>query len=300
MKTRLNKLWLILLILSIILLWQIILIIITLKDNLTRTEFNLCNINLNETSSSIPRIIHQMWKNDKLSTYPINNSHSEWKRLYPNYKIILWTDEDLNKLISKSEYKYLYDTYYSYKYSIQRADLARLIVLHNQGGIYADLDVFPCSKSIEKLRLLNISFIVPRADMGSSLINHFLISQKSSYVIDYILHQTVPSKFYKRIYLIPYLEVFSTGSISLTRILRKFQLSTNNDNNLLCILSGSDVKNYVTHHIGRSWHSIDGFIINQIYEYRISFIYIIIIFSSFIFFIFIKQYFNIKFIKLRS
>ncbi|CAF3108642.1 unnamed protein product, partial [Rotaria sp. Silwood2] len=170
-------------------------------ENLSGIDFNSFDIDLNRTDSSIPRVIHQTWKNNNLSTYPINNSHSEWKRLYPNYKIRLWTDEDIDELISEDHYKNLYNIYKEYPYSIQRADLSRLIILHSQGGIYADLDVFPCSKQIENIRLSNASFIIPRSASGLSLINHFLVAQKSSPIINFILDEIVPFKYYKIIYI---------------------------------------------------------------------------------------------------
>jgi mannosyltransferase OCH1-like enzyme len=244
-----------------------------MKENFNGIDYNSCDRNLfNKNSSSIPRLIHQMWKSKNLLTYPINNSHSEWKRFYPNYEIRLWTDEDLEKLVLKTEYEYLYSIYKSYFYSIQRADLARLIILHAYGGIYADLDVFPCSEQIENLRLSNVSLIIPRSTSSSSLINHFLVSQKSSDILDYILHEIVPMKFYQRIYILPYLEVFSTGSFFLTRVLRKYIQLSKNKNHSLWILSESEVTNYVTHHTGRSWHLFDGFILNKIDQNPILFI----------------------------
>jgi len=280
MKNRKYIISIIFMIILLLLLWQIILILIAIKDNFIGIKFNSFNVNVNKTNSTIPRIIHQMWKTDNLLTYPIENSHSEWKKLYPNYEIRLWTDEDLEILINKEEYKYLKSISESYPYSIQRADLFRLIVLHSEGGIYADLDVFPCSNQIEYLRLSNMSLIIPRSYTGSALINHFLIAQKSSIIIDFILHQMIQIKFYNRIYISPYLQVFSTGSLFLTRIINKYiQLCNNN----LWILSEDEVKTYVNHHMGRSWHSFDGFIFNFIDEKPKLFILIIILIILIIF-----------------
>jgi len=262
---------------GLLFLWQITLIIIAIQDNFIGIHFNSFYLNkTNNTNNTIPRIIHQMWKTNNLLTYPIENSHSEWKKFYPNYEIRLWTDEDLEILINTEEYKYLKAIYLSYPYSIQRADLSRLIILHSEGGIYADLDVFPSSNQIEYLRLSNMSLIIPRSYTGSALINHFLIAQKSSIIIDFILHQMIQIKFYNRIYISPYLQVFSTGSLFLTRIINKYiQLCNNN----LWILSEDEVKTYVNHHMGRSWHSIDGFIFNFIDEKPKLFILIIFIFK---------------------
>lgn len=291
MKNR-KYIFIIILILFIFLLlfWQLILIYLSIKNNFI--EINL-NINLNKNvNSTIPRIIHQMWKTNNLLTYPIKNSHYQWKKFYPNYEIKLWTDKDIEELFNLNEYKYLKEIYKTYPYSIQRSDLARLIILHYQGGIYADLDVFPSSTNIDLLLLKNISLLIPRSFSGSSLINHFLISQKSSIIIDYILHQVYQVKFYNRIFLLPYLDVFTTGSIFLTKTIQKYiQLNNNNSNNhLLWIISENDIIKFVKHHQGRSWHSIDGFILNKFDDHPI--ISLIIIIITFIFIFFIKKYSN--------
>jgi mannosyltransferase OCH1-like enzyme len=296
MNTR--KYLLLLLILIILLFfWQVFLILFAVKDNFPGINFNSFNINSNATNSTIPRIIHQMWKTENLLTYPIQSSHSTWKELYPNYKIRLWTDEDLKELLNKEEYKYLKLIYNSYPYSIQRADLGRLIILHSEGGIYADLDVFPCSNEIENLRLSNVSFLIPRSSTGSSLINHFLMAQKSSIILDFILHEITERKFYQRIYLIPYLEVFSTGSFFLNRAIKKYLQLSHNSNHFLWILSEHEVTYYVTHHNGRSWHLLDGFILNQINAKPKIFISILILLIISVLFIFIYRNSMLKFIQ---
>jgi mannosyltransferase OCH1-like enzyme len=282
---------------GLLFLWQITLILIAIQDNFIGINFN--SFNVNNTNSTIPRIIHQMWKTNHLLTYPIENSHSEWKKFYPNYEIRLWTDEDLEILINTEEYKYLKSIYLSYPYSIQRADLSRLIILHSEGGIYADLDVFPCSNKIEYLLLSNVSLIIPRSYTGSALINHFLIAQKSSTIIDYILHEMIPIKFYRRIYISPYLEVFSTGSLFLTRIINKYIQLLNNNKNDLWILSEDEVKTYVDHHMGRSWHSIDGFIFNLIDENPKLVLFLFIVFIIYFYFIFKYRISIYKFIQLK-
>ncbi|CAF1228632.1 unnamed protein product [Rotaria sordida] len=299
MKTRQHKLCFIISIIILLFLWQILLILIAIKESRSGINFNSFDIDLNKTNSSIPRIIHQTWKTSNLATYPINNSHSEWKRLYPDYQIHLWTDEDLDELISTDPYKYLYDIYKGYSYNIQRADLGRLIILHSKGGIYADLDVFPCLRQVENLRLSNASFIIPRSYFGLSLINHFLVAQKSSPIIDYILHEIVPVKFYRRIYILPYAEVFSTGSIFLTRVIRNYLKSSNSTKNFLWILSEDEVMKYVTHYTGRSWHSFDGYILNQIDSNPKSFISVLVFLILFIFILFKYQYSILGFIKLK-
>jgi mannosyltransferase OCH1-like enzyme len=251
-------------IIILFLLWQLVLIIETIHDVLIGIETTSFDIKLNKANRSIPRIIHQMWKTTNLLTYPINTSHNEWKKFYPDYKINLWTDKQIEELILKEEYKYLYSIYKSYSYAIQRADLARLIILHNDGGIYADLDVHPCSTNIEELRVKDASLIIPRSSSDICLINHFIMSEQHSDILDYILHQIQSKSFLKQIIILPYLEVFSTGSIFLTNIIRKRIKIINPNDDRLIILSKDQLSKYIDHGIGRSWHLFDGYLINQI------------------------------------
>jgi len=246
----------------LILFWQIILILKSVYDLLIGIdEITIDNNQLNET---IPSIIHQMWKNENLLTYPINNSHLKWKEFYPNYQIILWTDKQIEELLLKNENFYLYSIYKSYIYGIQRADLARLLILYHQGGIYVDLDVFPTLNTIEKLRLKGASLIIPRSSTDLTLINHFLMSEKHSHLLKYILNEIYPKSYFNQIYILPYLEVFSTGSIFLTNIIRKRMKFIHPKQDRLIILSKTDLSKYISHSTGRSWHLIDGYLINQI------------------------------------
>ncbi|CAF1576030.1 unnamed protein product [Adineta ricciae] len=199
-----------------------------------------------------------MWKTSNLSSYPIKNSHDVWKRFPLNYEIHLWTDDQIEKLISTAEYQYLYPVYKSYLYSIQRCDLARLVVLHAFGGIYADLDVYPHEKHIEKLVFNNASFIIGRSSTDDIVVNHFMISEKYSTIVEKILRSYPRKTLLNTIYLVPYLEVFSTGSIFLTSILRKLGQTEG-----LMILSKDDLAEYIYHDAGRSWHFLDGRFFNQ-------------------------------------
>ena len=278
MNIRFYLLWLFVIII-LLFFWQLILIMITVNDLLTGIETYSFD---KETNKSIPRKIHQMWKTSNLLTYPINNSHSQWKNRYPDYQIILWTDNEIEKLILKEEYKYLYPAYKSYFYGIQRADLARLIILYHEGGIYADLDVFPGDRKIEELRLKNASFIIPRSASDICLINHFLMAEQHSPILNTILKNIRPKSFLKQIFLLPYLEVFSTGSIFLTNIIRKRIRSINAKDERLIILSKDYLSLYIYHDAGRSWHLFDGYLINQIDAYPKAFSTVICVFIFFI------------------
>jgi len=85
----------------------------------------------------IPKIIHQTWKTNEIP--------EKWKELQktwklPNYKYILWTDQDNRNLI-KNKFPWFLNQYDNYEYPIQRADVIRPFILYDQGGIYVDLDL---------------------------------------------------------------------------------------------------------------------------------------------------------------
>ncbi|CAF1132610.1 unnamed protein product [Adineta steineri] len=274
------------------------LILLTVNDLLYGIDLrSFDKEDLNETNRKIPEIIHQMWKTTDLSTYPINNSHNKWKLFYPNYKFILWTDKQIEELILKNDYKYLYSIYKSYFYSIQRADLARLIILHSYGGIYADLDVYPQDTNLDKLILKNASFIIGRSSTDICLVNHFLISEKHSNILNSILRKIFQKSFFNQIYILPYLEVFSTGSIFLTNIIRNsIYFKSLKENSKLIILSHNQLSNYIFHDAGRSWHLFDGYLINQIDAHPKIFFSFLTIFILFIFcFIRFNKFCKIKY-----
>ncbi|CAF1481723.1 unnamed protein product [Adineta ricciae] len=248
-----------------------ILISFTIHDLLCGINTHSIDERFNDTSQTIPLIIHQMWKTNDLSSYPINNSQHVWKRFFPTYVINLWTDEQIEKLILKAEYEFLYPVYKSYLYSIQRADLARLIILHSHGGIYADLDVYPHGTNLEELLRQNVSFIIGRSSSDTCLVNHFMISQQNSSILSHILENIHKKSFFNQIYVLPYLEVFATGSIYLTNILRNYR-----DQRLL-ILSKDELSQYIYHDAGRSWHLFDGYIINRIDAHPKQFLVVILI-----------------------
>lgn len=111
--------------------------------------YNFINNQVNNNNNNfIPKIIHQTWKTKNINTYAQGiigvKSQNNWKKLYPTYKYILWTDKDINKYINKNElYK---KTYNSLNEKIKKIDFFRYIILYDFGGIYSDLDFIPQKK----------------------------------------------------------------------------------------------------------------------------------------------------------
>ena len=99
---------------------------------------------------SIPKIIHQTAPRDETKWKGIwKQCQESWKKHFPDYKYMLWTDEDLDELI-RVKYPWFYDTYSNYPRNINKIDAARYFILYEHGGIYADMD-YQCVKNFEHL-----------------------------------------------------------------------------------------------------------------------------------------------------
>jgi len=88
----------------------------------------------------IPRIIHQMWKTNRIQRVFAEYVQS-WIRLHPFWEYRFWTDESGEEFI-KSVYPWFWGTFKDFN-GIQRSDALRYFILHQYGGVYADLDVEP-------------------------------------------------------------------------------------------------------------------------------------------------------------
>lgn len=143
---------------------------------------------INYTSSGIPKIIHQVWINDSWKDPSLKRdvpeewkkSIKEWKRNHSDWIHILWTDELVLPYLEKNWPNYI-DFYKNYEYLIQRADMIRYFILYDFGGVYSDLDLYP-TENIEKYLTTSSDYFVYSA--GSDiLINAFMISQKGSTIM---------------------------------------------------------------------------------------------------------------------
>jgi hypothetical protein len=87
----------------------------------------------------IPHIIHQTWKGVDV---PISMRKyiESWRKYHPHWEYWFWRDEDISEFV-KSKYHWFIDTYNSYSMPIMKADVFRYLVLHEFGGVYADLDM---------------------------------------------------------------------------------------------------------------------------------------------------------------
>lgn len=207
----------------------------------------------------IPAVVHQIWRDANISNYPMTPSRYSWMEHYPHYEVKLWTEEDILKLIQE-EYSWLYPTYKSYTYNIQRADVARYVVLHWEGGIYADLDAYAKNSSIEVWR--DAQLVLPETADHTTFSNHFIMSEPKSPFLEFALQQLESHNQYL---VIPYVRVFwSTGPLFMGDIVRKWMaLNPHFD---LAVLRKKPQRKFVQHRGGRSWHGYDGKFLNWVSE----------------------------------
>jgi mannosyltransferase OCH1-like enzyme len=79
--------------------------------------------------------IHQIWVGDKRIPTHIKDYMNKVKEHHKDFNYYLWTDENLPEL--PAHLKEIYD---SYKEPAIKADLLRMYVVHELGGVYLDAD----------------------------------------------------------------------------------------------------------------------------------------------------------------
>lgn len=92
---------------------------------------------------TIPKIIHHIGPTDKSRWHPIwDPCYSSWKEQFLDAEFYYWNDQnDLEKFISDA-YPQFADTFKQFPYAVMKYNFARFALLHQFGGIYADMDIF--------------------------------------------------------------------------------------------------------------------------------------------------------------
>ena len=225
-----------------------------------------------EADSTIPRVLHQTWKTRDLSTYPRKASYEAWENaLEPfNYTIKIWSDADILHLI-RDQYPWVLPTFEDYDLNIQRADLGRLLILHSEGGIYADMDVYPISDTIDEIVCLSNSGVqgVLFSTCGSlKPSNHFIMATKGSPLLLSALKHAVSRADSSKQIAMPYFRVFwSTGPMMMDSAVQKYMSMTNSSEEGWGLVDESYSMRLIRHSAGRSWHGLDGYILNLISDH---------------------------------
>ncbi|KAH6670900.1 hypothetical protein F5X68DRAFT_215446 [Plectosphaerella plurivora] len=142
----------------------------------------------------------------------------------------------------------------------------RLVVVHAEGGVYADLDVFP--RSMEELdclrQLPGVKFAPTGGNRGLS--NHMFMAPAGHPFIWWALTEAKRrgGTGSQRI-LLPYLRVFwSTGPLMVTEAYRQYAAMFGLQEGSPVLLDESYARTVFGHAAGRSWHGSDGQLLNFI------------------------------------
>lgn len=84
----------------------------------------------------IPKKIHYCWFGKSKLPTKAQKCISSWKRFCPSYEIIEWNEDNFDM----NQHPYLVWCYANKKWAFL-SDLARLLIIQNEGGIYFDTDV---------------------------------------------------------------------------------------------------------------------------------------------------------------
>lgn len=87
-------------------------------------------------SKMIPKIIHYCWFGHNDKPQIVKDCMNSWREIYPDWEIKEWNETNFDI----SQCKYMEEAYSCKKWAFV-SDVARLIILYNEGGIYLDTDV---------------------------------------------------------------------------------------------------------------------------------------------------------------
>lgn len=91
-------------------------------------------------SRRIPRIIHNLWKDELIPAKWNTTVFSCRHIVHPEWEFMLWTDRSARDFVAE-HYAWFLDHYDNYRHPIQRVDAARYFLIYHFGGVYLDLDV---------------------------------------------------------------------------------------------------------------------------------------------------------------
>lgn len=101
-------------------------------------------------TDAVPPLLHFLVPSNRSRWVPVwRQCHASWERAFPGHTVRYWDDDDMERLV-RDVYPQFARVYGAYTRQIQRADMARYLVLHAHGGIYADSD-YQCVRGFAHL-----------------------------------------------------------------------------------------------------------------------------------------------------
>lgn len=98
------------------------------------------------------KLIHQMWYQGESAVPKRYAQYVErWKALHPSYEYRLWDQSSIAALLIARFPQYV-ESWHRIDKMIKKCDAARYLILHEYGGIYADMDTLPL-RSLENIEV---------------------------------------------------------------------------------------------------------------------------------------------------
>ena len=137
------------------------------------------SIDLNQNSKgNIPKIIHQIWVGGKKIPNQYLYYQATWKKRHPKWRFVLWTDGDVNKMDPKIQ-----ELFKRARSFAEQADIIRLEVLKEYGGVYVDMDT-ECFASFDELvGSYNFVAVTASTDLDFEVTNSFIASEKAHPIV---------------------------------------------------------------------------------------------------------------------
>jgi mannosyltransferase OCH1-like enzyme len=223
-------------------------------------------------SEVIPRILHQTWKTEHVPAR-WQDARRSWLAAHPGWEHRFWTDEDLDRLV-RTRAPGFYPLWRAYPWDIQRVDSARYLMLHELGGVYADLDLI-CTKPLDDL--LRHDLVLART-RPLGLTNALMLSRPRHPLMRSALEQ-LPSAYarWQRSWLPRHFRVLlTTGPLFITGCRRASAVAARADARVTVgerILGldeyghGAPERSYVRHIPGGTWEEWDSKLFNFAYQY---------------------------------
>ena len=157
---------------------------------------------------NIPRIIHQIWWQG-VENIPkkYDQKRKTWLKNHKDWTFMVWDEIKIMNLLLNVYPRFL-KLFSKFIYIHQKIDFAKYIILHNIGGIYADLDTVSIKPIDTLLNIFdNATFIVSKISTNKfeSLItsgkkqilnNGIIISKPNHYILKFLFDK-VKSQTYK-------------------------------------------------------------------------------------------------------
>lgn len=229
-------------------------------------DLSFANYSVDQTSAApfedrVPPILHHVAMGGAGAEHHIAKWQDVRKsciEMHPGWEVHLWTDELANAFVA-DHFPELREMWENYRYSIQKIDALRYMILYHYGGVILDMDL-QCRRALGPLR--RFDFVAPAAHPIGFSVGFMMASRRNEFVGAMVRNLNR----YNRHWLgLPYATVmFSTGCHYASTI-HAYQrnrtelkvLAGPPDNFKLHSLNGP-VSTPIFNHLGSSsWHSYD-------------------------------------------